>query len=78
MNATTTRTAHWTRAQATIKAHGFEAYQTPDGLLALMPTSWVDAIGPDQGDRHFDEPAVFPLRDGDMVDMRAVSRWLGH
>lgn len=80
-------------AQGYIRSHGFEAYITPDGLLALMPTKLPEPEVPNAfytpvsayhsaevhhyADCFMDEPEVFPVTNG-MVDMGPIRAWLGY
>jgi hypothetical protein len=64
---------HWTRAQAIIRQRGHFANITLDGLLCVHGT-----IRPDRpGDPFVDGMAVFPVRDGEMVETAPIREWLG-
>lgn len=64
-----------------IKSHGFHACETAEGVLALMDCvhtlEGAKQAGIEADDRCFDEPAVFPIIDGN-VSSRAVRAWLGY
>ncbi|WP_269929930.1 hypothetical protein [Aminobacter sp. HY435] len=74
------------RAKAFIVANGFQVYDTPEGLVGLMPC--MAATGGDHSDdRYFEEATVFPVYfEQDPIDGFAVAhvagrdvrQWLGY
>lgn len=67
----------YTRARRFIEEHGHPVHVTKEGLLAI---TWCrDAAATGRGDDTWcEEPAVFPIRDDNMVNATAIREWLGY
>lgn len=76
------------RAKAYIRSHGWEAFDTLDGVVAISPLGYdPEQHGVEADDRWCEEAMVFPVhfepspKDGFAiahVDGRAVRHWLGY
>lgn len=66
-----------------IEQHHLTPIMTPEGILVVAPSAYVDTkadeLGIPRDDVWFDVQEVFPLlNEGRSVDLKAINNWLGY